>query len=495
MKQSKNFMSKVAMSILLTSNLFGLAQPLIHADKDDWHYVPDEEICEVEKIDNSANTGTPSGADGDWLTEGTEAYNVAKATFEHWTKGMGVSGAFAAGALANSNGESRLVPDLGESAFDKPYAVRRFGMDNDQRVDGMGPSTAQQAASYGYDYFGGGLYQITPYQKYTKSPFWKKDGRLGWEPANQIEFIWDEEFANKRVFHFYMNNTATNGAQAAVNRLGRFTSVEEAISTDDPAKAVAFFQTGYERPQDYHTDREEYARQANAVFNKENIKADPSKWKFGGGSANTTVSTESSKNDKKSKCKPKKDKRAGWGNDGTGTYTQAGVWRPENLPDELKKYAIDVTSLGMKFGSSEGWPNFGDQCVHFTESVFALLWTKDGHTPQPIVKNATGLITAKGEAKAYGGQITHTPTKGAISGTISTTSAGHTYIVSHVFENGDILIIEQNFTGYSGAGNGEAGTWNYRIITKDTYSRENHDFFTAEDLGFKPNDSVRMMGN
>lgn len=31
----------------------------------------------------------------------------------------------------------------------------------------------------------------------------------------------------------------------------------------------------------------------------------------------------------------------------------------------------------------------------------------------------------------------------------------HTGIVSHVFDNGDILIVEQNVIGYSGGGNSE----------------------------------------
>ena len=45
----------------------------------------------------------------------------------------------------------------------------------------------------------------------------------------------------------------------------------------------------------------------------------------------------------------------------------------------------------------------------------------------------------------------------------------HTGIVCHVFENGDILIVEQN-TPLSGVGGGHIDTWNYRVVNKQSQS-------------------------
>lgn len=484
---------------------FSISQPLtaLANEDEDWNYVAQVEECDTDDSSGNSRASTPAGVDGDWLTEGSEKYKMAERLFKYLTEELGLSGAFASAMLANAKGESNFVPDRGESAFDKPYAERRFGMNNKTPTEGMGPSTATQNASYGYSYFGGGLFQITPWQKFAESEYWGKVVKdEGWAPENQMQFIWDSEFANKAVhtyYDFHSSAGVISGAADAVNRLGKFGSVEEAISTDDPAKAVVYFQIGYERPQDYHREREEWAKQANAVFNKNNIKADKSKWKF----SNTSIAgvDSATKNAKKKEdvCEEKTSK-AGWGDDGTGTHNYGSgwdVWRPENLPDDLKKYAIDPTSLGMKFSSSEGWPNAGDQCAHFSESMFSLIWTKDGSTPSAVTRTNYGKEEAYSHANAYGGKVSKKPVKGAVSGTpaTATNSAGHTYIVSHVFANGDILVVEQNITGFSGGNNGENCTWNYRIVLKSQYESENHEFYSAETEGYKPNSKIKMMGN
>lgn len=501
-KTSKSFIS----SLLICSAIVQLAsfQTLTaHANDDEWVYVnQNEESCDVSSSNKNKTASTPSAVDGDWLTEGSESYKMAERLFKYLTEELGLSGAFASAMLANVKGESGFVADRGESAFDQPYAVRRFGMNNKTPVEGMGPSTAKQNASYGYTYFGGGLFQITPYQKFADSDHWGKVVKdEGWAPENQMQFIWDSEFANKSVHQYYEYHATAGiipGAADAVNRLGKFGSVEEAISTDDVAKAVVYFQIGYERPQDYHLEREEWARQANAKFNKDNIKADKSKWKFSDNAVGGVDDTTSSAKKKDNTC-VKETSKAGWGDDGTGSHSYGSgwnVWKKSELPDDLKKYAIDPESLGMKFASSEGWPNPGDQCAHFSESMFSLIWTKDGNTPSAVTKTNYGKEEAYSHANAYGGKVSKKPVKGAVSGTPATASnfAGHTYIVSHVFENGDLLIIEQNMSSLSGANNGENCTWNYRLVPRSEYETEGHEFYSAETEGYKPNSKIKMMG-
>lgn len=468
-----------------------VVQPMTtFADDEDWNYQrKGKHDCDEDKEDKGKSTAeTPAGVNGDWLTEGSDKYNVAKKAFETMTKEYGFSGAYAAGMLANIKGESDFQPDIGEGG-------KRMGMNE---KDGATYNSANPGALGG-----GGLFQFTPYTKFSHSEYWQKHNKSeGWAPENQIAYVWDSEFKNKQVQTYYNHHASSGqigGASDAVSRLGKFGSIEDALSTDDPAKAVVHFQIGYERPQTYHKEREEWAKQANAVFNKDNIKADSSKWKFDGGSSGQVDEATKNAEKKEDVCEVKTSK-AGWGDDGTGSHHYGNMqgWKHDALPDDLKKYAIDPESLGMKFRSSEGWPNPGNQCAHFSESLFSLIWTKDGNTPAAVVRTPLGKDEAYNHSSAYGGSVSKTPVKGAISGqppNADSPYAGHTYIVSHVFENGDILTLEQNSVGLSGANNSETCTWNYRIVSKSTYTKEGHTYYSPEKDGYKPNSKIKMLGS
>lgn len=444
----------------------------VHAAEDDWHYVKSKEDCgKDESKESSGSLETPNGVAGDWLTEGTETYKVAKKIFDVFTKEYGTSGAFAAGVLANAFAESGFRPDVMEGGV-------RVGMNT---PDGPSYNSANPGAVGG-----GGLFQFTPYTKFSHSKWWKgRSGSDGWAVENQVDAVWGLEFGNRAV-EIYFGRTGRND----------FHRVEDLISTEDVELAQLYYQMAYERPQKPHPERAEWAKQANKVFNKDNIKADKSKWKFDNASSDGKAAS-SSDSDKKDEdeCKTDSPEKAGWGEDGTGTYSQKGFWKPDELPDELKKYAIDPASLGMKYGSSEGWPNPGDQCAHFSESMMALLWEKDGKT-HPVVRSMYGKQEADSHASAFGGSVSSQPVKGAVSGTSSTIApvAGHTYIVSHRFANGDILIVEQNMTGKSGYAIGQPCTWNYRIVTKAEYEQEGAKFYSPEKEGWKPSPKVKMKG-
>ena len=153
--------------------------------------------------------------------------------------------------------------------------------------------------------------------------------------------------------------------------------------------------------------------------------------------------------------------------DGTGKVpADATAWgySPDNLPDSLKGYIIDPKTLGMAYASSQGWyvtgqgPSWDGQCVNLTISLGNILWGHSGSV------TGNGKDQAAAWASIFGNSVKTTPKKGAIFSTQNGGGGfGHTGIVCHVFEDGSILIVEQN-TPLSGWDFfGKAFTWNYRI--------------------------------
>jgi lysophospholipase L1-like esterase len=201
--------------------------------------------------------------------------------------------------------------------------------------------------------------------------------------------------------------------------------------------------------------------------------------------------------------------------DGTGTHTQnvpqgfGLIWKPQDLPEELKKYAIDPESLGIKYGApvhiktdapdENGWCTFNGgsdagQCTELVASLNYALWEKDGghfHNVQGHGRIVAGIISGK-----TGAPVTHEPRTGAVFSTSYSNEFGHTGVVSHVFENGDVLIVEQNISKYSGASNGTPNTWDYRLISKASYGSEfDGGFIYLGDAGYKMSANVKTLGN
>lgn len=161
--------------------------------------------------------------------------------------------------------------------------------------------------------------------------------------------------------------------------------------------------------------------------------------------------------------------------DGTGQVpSDATAWGygPDNLPESLKQYIIDPKTLGMAYASSSGWYHPGNdylagQCVNLTISLGNHLWGHSGSV------SGNGKDQAAAWANIFGNVVKTTPKKGAIFSTQNGGGGyGHTGIVCHVFENGSILIVEQN-TPLSGADYFKKSyTWNYRIWTPEQQKAE-----------------------
>lgn len=176
-----------------------------------------------------------------------------------------------------------------------------------------------------------------------------------------------------------------------------------------------------------------------------------------------------------------------WSKDKTGkvNYRQFNSWKAKDLPSDLKPYAVNPESVGMTFNDTKGWQvkaySFG-QCTDFSASFMYALWEKGGQHPR--MASGNGSEVAGNWAVSFGGKITSEPSAGAVFST-GDGSYGHTGVVSHVFENGDTLIVEQNFLGYSGDFSNLPKTWNYRYVPKSQIESENWRYYSPKKAGYK----------
>ena len=141
---------------------------------------------------------------------------------------------------------------------------------------------------------------------------------------------------------------------------------------------------------------------------------------------------------------------SGWQKKG-GSFSGAangGSWTKEELPDELKQYAIDPRSVGMKFGSREGWTLGGDgyvnagycnQCTSLSSSLIGVLWEKDG---QPIGSkhgmHGDGKAIVSSMASALGVKVRNEPISGDVfsQGPTATNAYGHRYVKKSEYSSG-----------------------------------------------------------
>ena len=161
--------------------------------------------------------------------------------------------------------------------------------------------------------------------------------------------------------------------------------------------------------------------------------------------------------------------------DGTGEFP-AGVtgisWTPETLPKELKPFAHDPKALGLTWGSSKGWYSGSGQCVDLSQTVAGCLWKG-----APMLLPGNGESSASSAAAAFGTKVSSDPIKsGAVFTSPENKQYGHTGIVSHIFKNRDILVLEQNYDVLSGIYAGKPNTWNWRYVKKSQYESQGWKF-------------------
>ncbi|MGT2930176.1 CHAP domain-containing protein [Streptococcus dentasini] len=275
------------------------------------------------------------------------------------------------------------------------------------------------------------------------------------------------------------------------------TLYSKAINNSDGKSTLdAIADGGWATAPDYKTSLEtlyESVGKRYAWLDKEAIKKYGEKpvktSKIGKGDGSSDESSDSgteSDSDSESSAKPEEDcdnsesDSDDGATDGSGTVPSDAIawgYKPDEVPKSLKDYIHNPEDLGLKYGGPDNWVEGSGQCVDLTESLGNLIW---GHT---------GGIKGNGmaQAQAWASQVFHnsvktTPKAGAIFSTpVGGGGNGHTGIVCHVFENGDILLIEQN-TPISGSDfYGKNDTWNYRIATKQFQTDNQYTYAYPDD--------------
>ena len=489
---------KTIITILLTLNLITL--PTSNTD-DDFIYVKKPQCTQTKQTPPPTNpTADQALSTLEWTNPNSEQYKTAEKIFHYLTQTKSTSGVFAASVLGAISKEASFIPDRAESP-----TMCRFGMNNKTPP----PCIAKQ--SNNMKNVGGGIYQITPWQNYTNSPYWQKIEPEGWGAINQTEYIWAHNFKNN--YAATRIQWAKKYYKGATNLTTQTT--QQIISTNDIEQATKAYSYLVLRGANWAFDGGYYngkyrqgtiqariiaAKTANNIFNKQNIAADPTKWDIGQTSqTSTTKPIPPKQQSQQTNCIPPEEKPIKYAEDGTGDrHGLTGMWKANKLPQVLKPYSLDLEKIGLTNKTCENWniePQVGfflkGQCVYLSKNLFPKLWTKNGQTTENIMRGTlcNGNECAKKFQQAYEPQtpLTDEPHKGAVASTTAGSAYGHTYIVSHVFKDQSILIIEQN-TPLSGANTipPTKCDYNYRIITKNQYYG-NTKFFTPKTYQLKTN--------
>lgn len=421
----------------------------------------------------TSDTVSAGASDTDPFTKGTKANQNAEKLVQSWIN-VGLSGASATGLAGWINSEG------GFAMFGR--AEGHYG--NDLESNSIAYGNRPKGLSYYTTEAGGGTYQITPFTKYAPL------GDAKWEDIDSMN-------------HYVMTAIKNGDWNASMDMTGGNHSFEQFAKMTDVKQAALVWQA-YERgnPAYIHKDQKQAdAQKFYDLFDGGKYSFDAAKFKanFGTSSDKASNSDDSnSSSSSKSKCKHSSS-GGSWGDDGTGlvNYKNLNAWKAEDLPDDLKKYAIDPKSVGLAFRSREGWKvlaSSGGQCTDLSASLMYALWEKDGQHPSQSSGNGNAVVS--NWVAAFGGSQSDKPSAGAVfssaAGTGGSGGYGHTGVVSHVFENGDYLVVEQNFDTYSGDNKGFGRfTWNYRYVTADAAG---YTFYSPAQKGYSIVKEAKTVG-
>lgn len=477
-------------------------------------------INDCDDEESAAKKAADAAAAGDTFNDAQQLENVKK--IYSVLKEYGLTDIQIAGAIGNMEQESGINPKRIE-AMDNPT-------DSDyQKANEKGSTIENLFGSWGefVSLYNGGLDE-SGYLVGDKH--WMGVGLIQWTGGSNHS-LWKWAIANKLdMWNLDTQLTAllTPDSGPYANRLKTF--VEKDNSTPEKA-ALNFlnyveYQDGNFTPNDgTHAKAEKRQKYAAAWYVKiKEMQVDKNYAKSILDKVSSSIKAASDDKVKSTKYEADNcnDKSTSFG--GTGWQKKEGVysannggfqaWKYDELPDELKKYAIDPRSLGMKFGSSEGWTigashyigqGIYNQCTTLSAALIGVLWEKDG---KPIGVNhgmsSAGSGMVNDMVSALGVKKRIEPVSGDVFsyGSSTGSSDNHTGVVSHVFENGDILVIEQNVKGISGAsrttdalaGNINNYEWGYQYIPKAKYESVKYTFTSPESAGYKISSKAKSVG-
>ena len=428
--------------------------------------------CPPDTTDSTASadgkTSSGAAADADWTTPGTTAYKNAKLVYDAFVA-TGMSGPAAANAVGwvNSEGSFDIV-----GRAEGHYS-------GDIKKDSIKYGAVPIPSGPGYAVGGGGIYQYTPYTDYAPL------GDDKWEDAHAIT-----EFAIKQLAGGDWNpDHDLTGKKMSFKEYAQTTSADDVLAWN-----------AYERGNPAYIKNERKiadAKKAIEAFGADKVPFDEAKFEahYGKDAKKDGTTSSSDASSTGNKCSRASTAAGGspWGGKGGKTsYPGWSKWSFNQLPADLKPYAINPESVGMKyhagqFGGEGGWhvsASEGNQCTDLTASLMYQLWEKDGKGPVQAWGNG-GDVAANWAAK-FGGSTKSTPEAGDVFSVKDSNHDpvyGHTGVVSHVFEDGKMLVIEQNMPGVSGYLAGDSFSWNYRIIEKSQWEN-NFVFYNPSSAGY-----------
>ena len=480
----------------------------------------DEKVVQVEDCDDKEHAAEAAIASADGITTAEQEENVKKihSALKEW----GLNDIQISGVAGNGEQESGLDPKKFES--DHVAGGKYKTEENYEKTRKDGPLIEYIFGSWStfLSYYGSGLDESgyksgAPEGKHTLGVGvwqWTGGGAMGlynfskeksldmWSMDAQLTYMLSS-FSNKSSYYHRLETfkgmNSSNPEQAAVDFLNRWEYEAGNFTPNDGTHAHAenraqYAAKWYVKIKEMQVDKTYAKSILDAVVREASAASD---------------AKVSSTSDAYHDCV---NESQGFG--GTGWQKKGGKfsganggfqgWKYNELPDELKQYAIDPRSLGMKYGSQEGWTvgasvyigiNICNQCTTLSAGLMGVLWEKDG---QPL-GTKHGMTGAGSQlvgqmVSALGVKQRSTPISGDVFsyGSSEGASDNHTGVVSHVFENDDILIIEQNIRGLSGASRtGNPLTtgvndfeWSYRYIPKSTW-KGYYRFTSPEGAGYK----------
>lgn len=378
---------------------------------------------------SDSSTEVIGGSTGDWIKEGTLAHNRAKATYEFWI-GKGLSGAAASGIVGWINSEGGfVVPDRAEG---------HVGSNDEKRV-GVSEGVVPKPIG-GYKVGGAGVYQFTPYTKFAPL------GDKKWlDLPAQSSFVFDEITKKKS---WYTKYDLTGGHH----------SFKQFAKSSSPTDATLMW-NAYERGNESYirpSEKKRDALQAYKMFGGENVSANDS---LLGNATDTGKVSEVNDGDSDDQCSAGDDSSE---MDGTGVVpkdAKGKVFAANEIPADLKKFLLPINLSDARGVKGEKWVHPGDQCVDYSVSEAVQLWNKTKSWSQ-----GNGIDQAKAAISLGYAVKDSKPHKGDLVSSDGTNQYGHTWIVGHVFEDGSVLVQEENYSGKSGESNGTPNTWDVGIL-------------------------------
>lgn len=409
----------------------------------------------------------------DPFTKGTVAYNNAYKVFKAFVD-HGATGSFSSGIVGWVNSEGGFVM-LGR-------AEGHYG--NDLLTNSIAYGVEPLVSGTGYSTGGGGVFQFTPYTKYANL------GSPDWENAD-------------KMIAFVIKSIASGDWNASMDLTGGNHSLEQAFQMTDPQQAALTWQA-YERGDTAYINQNQKKSDAQKFYDlfgggSYSFNATKFNEAFGSTSSEISSSSSGSSSSDYSNCSSSSSGGA-WGDDGTGSvkYSAYNAWKSDDLPIDLKKYAIDPKSVGLGYKSSTGWnaiASTGGQCTDLSASLMSAIWIKDDNHPNQRMGNGDAVVS--NWVSSFGGSASSKPSAGSVfseTASLAGNSAGHTGVVSHVFENGDMLVVEQNYSSLSGEDGGFGKyTWSYRYVTTSEIGK-GYTFYSPSQSGYKIVESVKTIG-